>query len=74
MESNIKYHIESINNKITESQRTDITQTQTDEQRRIAALELRVTMLESALAGTQAQAALDQAIIGDAAIKKASLY
>lgn len=56
MENNIKYIIETINNKITESQRTDIIQTQTDEQRRIAALEGRVghlstqvSLLQSAL-------------------------
>ncbi|GLW38462.1 hypothetical protein Pcaca04_23980 [Pectobacterium carotovorum subsp. carotovorum] len=45
----------------------------TDEQRRIAALEERVTALESALAGTQAQVIVSKSIIGDGIILSQSL-
>ncbi|MEL4885735.1 hypothetical protein N6P31_01395 [Pectobacterium betavasculorum] len=59
MEKNIKHCINHIKNKLIESRRTDITQTLTDEQRRIAALEDRITSLETALAGTQVQVTLN---------------
>lgn len=45
----------------------------TEEQRRIAALEERITMLESALAGAQAQMVLKEAIIGNADIEAGRL-